>query len=167
MFSIRKNINWFANFTQIYREFEWNEDVARKTDLVFFSKRNDCDKFLKNIPTIRVNTGITVTLKKLEFFLGGNYGYQSENNHRYYLEASHFAKIPEYFQGNYNVSYWINPRFKVFVAGNNIGMKYSDPDESTGIDDYGKKGLLQPGVTHLVGIKYSFEKKKETNAIQP
>jgi outer membrane receptor for ferrienterochelin and colicins len=166
--SMKKNFSWFANFNQIYRRFTWNEEVARKSDIVFYSKRSFCDHLLKNIPIIRINTGLTYTYKKFEFFVGGNYGYASENNHRFYLEESHFANIPEYFQGNYTVCYWLSPAIKIFVQGNNIGKKYSDPDESTSIDDYGKKGLLQPGDTHILGIKYNFEKRKpETNLTQP
>jgi len=153
---INRRFNFFANFNQSFREFEWDTLTARKADLIYFSKKSYCQRLLKNIPTIRITSGLSITLHKFDFFTGFNYGYQSENNHRFYLEDARKAEIPEYFQLNYNLSYNYSTKLKIFISGNNIGNKYSDPDDSTNINAFGKKGLIQPGQTHLAGIKINF-----------
>lgn len=155
--TLNSKLEWFANFSQQFREFDWNTEIARRVDQVFYEKRDYCGRLLKNIPVIRINSGLTLTLGKLNVFVGANYGYRSENNHRFYLEHSREVEIPEYYQLNYYVSYTLTERLKVFASGNNIGDKYSDPDESTNINAFGKKGLIQPDDTHLVGLKLTLK----------
>jgi outer membrane receptor for ferrienterochelin and colicin len=111
---------------------------------------------LKNIPTIRANAGFSFDVYKFSVFAGFNYGGKSLNNKRFYLEENHFANIPSYLQCNFNISYHINKKIKFQFSANNIGQKYSDPDESTNIDKFGQNGLLQPGETFLLRGVYKF-----------
>lgn len=154
--TINKKIRWFANFSHQLRTFEWDEDVARKVDIYFYDKRTGCDKFLRNIPSMRVNSGLNLTFNKLDAFVGFNYGSGGENNKRFYLEYSRKVEIPSYYQLSYYFSYQLSEALKVFVTGNNIGRKFSDPDDSTNINAFGKEGLVQPGDTHLLGLKFTF-----------
>lgn len=153
-------INFFINASQFVSVFEWNSENIRKADVIFFSKHGSCDQQLKNIPTIRANAGFCFDVYKFSVFAGLNYGVKSQNNKRFYLEENHFANIPAYLQGNFNISYHINNRLKIQLSGNNLGQKYSDPDESTNIDEFGRNGLIQPTETFLLGVVYNFNSKK-------
>lgn len=147
-------IYFFVNYSQFISAFEWNKDVVRKADVAFFDKQPDYLKTIDNSPTLRVNAGIDATIKKLHIFVGANYGNQCYNNNRFYLEQDHFANIPFYVQGNFNIGYNITQKFSVGIVGQNLGKKYSDPDESTNINAFGQKGLLQPGPTFLLQLRY-------------
>jgi outer membrane receptor protein involved in Fe transport len=149
-------INFFINASQFVSAFEWNAENIRKADIAFFNKQSSCDKQLRNIPTIRANAGFSMDVYRFRVFAGFNYGSKSQNNKRFYLEENHFANIPSYFQGNFNISYHINKKIKIQFSANNIGQKYSDPDESTNIDNFGQNGLLQPSETFLLGGVYEF-----------
>lgn len=154
---LHDGIYFFANYSQFISVFEWNKDVVRKADVVFFDKQPDYFKNISNSPTLRLNAGLETTIKKIHVFIGANYGNQAFNNNRFYLEQDHFVNIPYYVQGNFNVGYSVTKKFSVNVIGQNIGKKYSDPDESTNINAFGQKGLLQPGPTFLLQLKYSFK----------
>ena len=39
----------------------------------------------------------------------------------------------------YDISYHLNSKLKIQLAANNLGQKYSDPDESTNINRFGIK----------------------------
>jgi len=155
IFIITPEISFFANYSQFISVFEWNENVARKSDVVYLSKQSSCDKQLKNIPTLRLNAGFNMTLYKFIFFAGANYGGKSENNKRFYLEEDRFVRIPYYLQGNFSISCNLK-NFQFRISGNNIGKKYSDPDESTNIDKFGLNGLIQPAETFLFSVTYKF-----------
>lgn len=152
---ISTKINFFINYSQFIREFEWNKTIARKADIVYFEKQSFCDRQLKNIPTLRLNAGFNWKVAKFTIFTGLNYGGESENNKRFYLEESRFARIPPYLQGNFRIAY-LYKKFQFTISANNIGKKYSDPDESTNIAAFGEKGLIQPSQTFLLGLYYKF-----------
>ena len=122
----------------------------------FFEKQPKQLKALTNSPNLRLNLGVTYQIKKMELFLGANYGNQSFNNNRFYLEQDHYAHIPEYIQGCGNVKYNLSNHFSANINFSNIGKKYSDPDESTNIDAFGTKGLIQPTETVLLNLTYKF-----------
>lgn len=148
-------INFFVNYSQFISEFKWNEKVVRRSDLIYLEKQSSCDKRLKNSPTLRLNAGFNIKLYKFMVFAGLNYGGESENNKRFYLEADRHAKIPSYLQGNFSIAYTLK-KFQFRIAANNIGKKYSDPDESTNISAFGLKGLIQPTETFLLSVSYKF-----------
>jgi outer membrane cobalamin receptor len=153
---INKNINFFSNFSQYVSEFEWNTETIRKADVTYFNKQSQCNKQLKNIPNIRSNAGFSIGFYKFTVFAGLNYGSASGNNKRFYLEENHFVKIPAYLQGNFKIIYNMSAHFKIKLAANNLGKKYSDPDESTNIATFGAKGLAQPSETVLLELTYKF-----------
>jgi outer membrane receptor for ferrienterochelin and colicins len=155
IFVITPKINFFTNYSQYISEFEWNKNVARKSDLTYFEKQSSCDKQLKNIPRIRLNAGLNCKVYKFVLFAGCNYGSKSENNKRFYLEEDRHANIPYYLQGNFSITYDYN-KFQFRIAANNLGKKYSDPDESTNIDAFGTNGLIQPTETFILEISYKF-----------
>lgn len=151
--------NFFINASQFVSVFDWNTENIKKADIIFFNKESSCNKQLKNIPTIRANAGFSMDVYKFRVFVGLNYGSMSQNNKRFYLEENEFVKIPSYLQGNFNISYQINNKIKIQLAANNLGKKYSDPDESTNINAFGQSGLLQPTETFLLGASYKFNHK--------
>lgn len=148
--------NFFINVSQFVSVFEWNTENIRKGDLNFLNKQPLCDKQLKNIPTIRANAGFHFEFLKFHVFAGFNYGGRSQNNRRFYLEASSFVNIPAYLQTNFHISYQVNNKFKLQLSANNLGKKYADPDESTNIDAFGQKGLAQPTATGLLIATFIF-----------
>lgn len=149
-----EGVYFFANYSQFISVFEWNKNVARKSDVTFFDKQPDFLKTMSNSPTLRLNAGLETTIKKIHVFIGANYGNEAYNNNRFYLEQDHFVNIPYYVQGNFNIGYYFSKKFSLNAVGQNIGTKYSDPDESTNINAFGQRGLLQPGPTFLLQIKY-------------
>ncbi|OFY83182.1 MAG: hypothetical protein A3F72_21455 [Bacteroidetes bacterium RIFCSPLOWO2_12_FULL_35_15] len=152
---ITPKIKFFANYSQYISEFKWNEKIARKADLIYLEKQSSCDQQIKNSPTIKLNLGFNINVYKFSVFAGFNYGSQSENNKRFYLEENRFTRIPSYLQANFSIAYSLN-KFKFRIAANNIGKKYSDPDESTNIRAFGSKGLIQPTETFLLTVSYKF-----------
>ena len=84
-----------------------------------------------------------------------NYGNSSENNNRFYLEKDHYARIPYYVQMNVNIQYLLSNKLNLSLMANGIGTKYSAPDESTNIDAFGPKGLIQPGPMISMKLKYN------------
>ncbi|MCD6016901.1 MAG: TonB-dependent receptor [Bacteroidetes bacterium] len=147
-------MNFFINYSQYLSTFEWNKEKVKKSDVAFFEKQPDYFKNMTNIPTLRLNAGVELKIKKLSLFAGANYGNEAFNNNRFYLEQDHFADIPFYVQGNFNVGYAFTQKISAKVQLNNVGAKYSAPDESTNINAYGTKGMLQPGTTVMLLLKY-------------
>lgn len=148
--ALSSKLIFFINTSQFVSVFEWNTENIRKGDINFLNKQTSCDKQLKNIPTIRTNAGFHFTLNKVHIFTGLNFGGTSQNNKRFYLEASSSVNIPAYLQANFNIAYQVNDKCKLQLSANNLGKKYSDPDESTNIDTFGQKGLVQPTETFLL-----------------
>ena len=108
------------------------------------------------MPYFKVNGGATTNYNNLSLFIGINYGNKSISNTRYPIEATRNVTVPYYVQGNLNLSYRVNEKFNVALIANNLGRKYSDPDESVNIDTFGENGLIQPGETVLLKLKYVF-----------
>lgn len=154
---INKGIRYFANFSQYFTSFNWNTETATKADIIYFDRKSECDKFLVNAPTIKLNSGIFWKFLKFDLFAGINYGNASKNNKRFYLEESRFVEIPAYLQADFGVIYQYNEKWKFRIAGNNLGKKYSDPEESTNINAFGKSGMLQPGSTYTISLICKFE----------
>lgn len=152
---LRDKINFFINYSQYVSTFEWNKEKVKKSDVAFFEKQPDYYKSITNIPTLRLNAGVDYKILKFSFFAGVNYGNEAFNNNRFYLEQDHFADIPFYLQGNFNVGYSFTPKFSTKIQLNNLGKKYSAPDESTNINAFGTKGMLQPGPTISLLLKYN------------
>lgn len=153
---ITKGLHVFANYSHLLSAFSLNEDKAKKADITFFSKQAAPNKLMYNSPNMRLNAGVHLILKKFQVFAGVNYGNKCENNVRFYLEQDHFANIPYYLQANANVSYEVTKKFKVNIVCNSLGKKYSDPDESTNINAFGRNGLIQPGKSVLLNLDYKF-----------
>ncbi len=145
-----------ANYTHYQALFNWDKNNVTSADYKFFEKQPADLKVLTNMPNLRLNLGLTYQIKKVEIFLGANYGNQSFNNNRFYLEQDHYAHIPQYIQGTANIKYKITNKFSANISASNIGKKYSDPDESTNIDATGTKGLIQPTETVLLNLTYKF-----------
>jgi outer membrane receptor protein involved in Fe transport len=144
------------NFSHFVNKFEWNEETAKDADYQFFQKQAYYNKELRNMPTIRINSGLTFSFGKLNFFMGANFGNGSQNNKRFFLEKDHYVEIPYYLVGNFNISYRLNKKLTFSASANNVGSKYSDPDESTNIDAFGELGLRQPSAMYLFKINYNF-----------
>jgi hypothetical protein len=85
------------------------------------------------------------------------YGYASESNYRSAIEGIRNVGIPHYLQGNFSIRCNYKNKFLIKLAANNIGKKYSDPDESTNIDVFGPLGMIQPSETFLLSIKYTLK----------
>lgn len=154
MVSILPKVYIVANYSQFISTFSWNKDKVRKADVAFYDKQPNDLKNITNIPTLRLNFGVDANIKKFHAFVGANYGNQAYNNNRFYLEQDHFTNIPFYLQANFNFGYSITKKCLVSIVGQNIGEKYSDPDESTNINAFGSKGLRQPGPTMMLQLKY-------------
>ncbi len=156
IWKISPAIHFSANFSNFINYFEWNKENVTAADYSFFDKQENYNKELRNMPTMRINTGLNIKYKKLLLFLGSNFGNNSQNNKRFFLEKNHYVEIPYYLQGNFNVAYQVNKKLFVSISANNIGTKFSDPDESTNIDAFGEMGLIQPGAMYLLNLKYEF-----------
>lgn len=151
-----KNLFVTANYSHYQALFSWNANNVTTADYKFFEKQPKELKALTNAPNLRLNLGITYHIKKLEAFIGANYGNQSYNNNRFYLEQDHYAHIPQYIQASGNIKYNISKNFSANINFSNFGKKYSDPEESTNIDAFGTKGLIQPSETVLLNVTYKF-----------
>jgi len=154
--TLNQKLLFFANYSQYISTFTWNKEKVRKADLVFYDKQPSYNKAITNSPTLRLNAGFNVVLKKVSFFVGANYGNECYNNNRFYLEQDHFAHIPYYIQGNFNVAYRVTEKIKLELTANNIGKKFSDPDESTNINSFGTSGMIQPAGTLMLQLKYKY-----------
>jgi len=153
---ISQSFQLFANFSHYVSYFQWNENDVNLADIVFYSKQPNFNRELRNIPTLRVNSGIKFNYAKWRIFAGMNFGNPCQNNKRFYLEKDRYVAIPYYIQGNASVSYQIIPNLMLQLSANNIGKKYSDPEESTNITAFGKLGLIQPGPMISLHVKYDF-----------
>lgn len=153
---INQLISFNLNFSHFVNYFEWKQENVSPADYVFFQNQEKYNQELRNMPTLKLNSGLIINYKKFMFFLGANFGNNCENNKRFFLEKNHYVEIPYYLLGNFNVSYKISKRLNCSLSANNIGVKYSDPDESTNINAYGILGLIQPGPMYLLNFKYSF-----------
>lgn len=154
VYDAHKNVQFFANFSQFLCLFDWDEANVSKADVVYYNNQDRYYKQMLNMPTIRVNTGITVSLKKFTLFGAFNYGSAAYNNRRFYLEKGSFVEIPAYVQANFMLNYQLHKKWGLRLAVNNIGRKYADPDESTNVDAYGTKGLIQPGMNGTLSITF-------------
>ncbi len=153
---LNKVLHISGNYSHYLSTFNWNKETVLKSDLAFYEKQPAYFKTLTNSPSMRLNLGVLLHAKKFKIFVGGNYGNQSFNNNRFYLEQDHYAHIPQYIQGNANISYQVTKKFTVNIVATNIGKKFSDPDESTNIDAFGKRGLIQPSASVLLNLNYNF-----------
>lgn len=156
IFRVSQTLQLFFNLSHYIRIFEWSDNNINLADIVFYQKQPEYNKELRNIPTLRINSGIKFNYGKWRAFAGFNYGNDSQNNKRFYLEKSHYVEIPYFIQGNGSISYEILPELLIQVSAINLGKKYSDPEESTNIDAFGKLGLIQPGPMYSLHIKYNF-----------
>lgn len=150
------NIHFSANLGHLLNKFEWNKERITPADYAFFEKQAYYNKELRNMPTIRANTSLILKFNKFTAFLGSNFGNDSQNNKRFFLEKNHYVEIPYYLLGNFNLIYQLNKKTNISLSANNIGRKYSDPDESTNIDAFGLQGLVQPGPMYLLNFRYDF-----------
>lgn len=146
-------MNFFVNYSQYVATFEWNKEKVKKSDVAFFEKQPYYYKNMTNVPTLRLNAGVEFKVKKFSLFAGANYGNEAFNNNRFYLEQDHFANIPFYLQGNFNIGYSFTQKISTKIQLNNLGNKYSAPDESTNINAFGTMGMLQPGPTVTLLLK--------------
>lgn len=149
-----KGFNFFANYSQLINRFYWDENNVNEADVVYLSKKPNFSRELRNLPTIRINAGLSYNIKKIRFFVGGNFGNPLENNRRFYLENSRFVDIPYYVTVSTNVIYAPLDKLSIQLAVNNIGTKYAAPDESTDINAYGEQGLIQPGLMAFLKLNY-------------
>ncbi|MES2589756.1 MAG: TonB-dependent receptor [Bacteroidota bacterium] len=149
-------IQFYANFSHYINKFEWNQENVSEADYKFFEKQPYYNKELRNMPTIRLNTGLNLSYEKFSLFMGSSFGNSSQNNKRFFLEKDHYVEIPYYLIGNFNLAYQATKKLYISLTANNIGTKYSDPDESTNIDAFGSLGLIQPGAMYLLNFKYNF-----------
>lgn len=149
-------IQFNANFSHFLNKFEWNIEKVTQADYKFFENQVYYNHELRNMPTVKVNTGLQFSFEKIGVFLGSNFGNNSQNNKRFFLEKNHYVEIPMYVLGNFNVTYKFSSKFHISISGNNIGVKYSDPDESTNINAFGELGLIQPKAMYLLNLKYNF-----------
>lgn len=156
IWKISENLNFTGNFSQYFNLFEWDSTAVRRSFVVYLNKGSKCDRYLLNSPSIRANAGLFFNYSRFEVFAGGNYRNKSENNKRFYLEDERFIEIPAYFQGNFSIGYRFKNNLNIRISANNIGKKYSDPDESTNINVFGTKGMIQPGKTYLLTVNYKF-----------
>lgn len=157
IFKLNSFLQFNANFSQFVNYFEYNKDKVSPADYQFFEKQAKYNQELRNTPTIRVNTSLQINVKKFNLFMGSSFGNACENNKRFFLEKNHYAKIGYYLLGNFNLAYNFSEKFRMSLSANNIGTKYSDPEESTNINAFGEEGLLQPGPMYLLNINYSFK----------
>jgi iron complex outermembrane receptor protein len=155
---VNSRLNVFANYSQFVSEFEWNTGNIRKADINYLAAQNSCGKMMKNIPVVRANAGVSYGISKFHLFAGINYGSAAQNNTRYYLEEARYVTIPMWIQCNFGVTYAPNDKLRIRLSANNIGKKYSDPEESLNIDNFGQKGLIQPSATFLLSLTYKFLK---------
>jgi iron complex outermembrane receptor protein len=154
-FALAPEFHVFANYSQFLSTFKWNENNVRASDVAFYDKQPDYYKELRNVPTLKLNGGFDYTIKKVFIAIGINYGNEAENNKRFYLETDHYVRIPYYLQGNITLGYSVNKHLNINFIGNNLGtQKYSDPEESTNINAFGLKGLIQPGPSLLLNVIY-------------
>lgn len=151
---ISQSLQFFVNFSHYISYFDWKKENVNLADIVFYSKQPNYNRELRNIPTMRINSGLKFNYGKWRVFIGGNFGNPSQNNKRFYLEKDNYVQIPYYIQGNGSISYEILPNLMVQFSATNIGKKYSDPEESTNIDAFGRLGLIQPGPMFSLHIKY-------------
>lgn len=151
---ISQSLQFFVNFSHFISYFDWDEQNVNLADIVFYNKQPNYNRELRNIPTMRINSGLKFNYGKWRGFLGGNFGNPSQNNKRFYLEKDHYVEIPYYIQGNGSISYEMLPKLMVQFSATNLGKKYSDPEESTNIDAFGRLGLIQPGPMFSLHIKY-------------
>lgn len=156
-FKIKSFLHYYINFSHFISYFEYNQDAVSKADYTFFQEQARYNQELRNTPTLKINSGLTLTHKNWLVFLGANFGNYCENNKRFYLEKVHYVKIPYYLVGNFNIRYRVSEKFRIGLVLNNIGTKYSDPDESTNIDAFGEKGLKQPGPFYMLNLAYLFK----------
>lgn len=156
IWTINKNFSLMGNFSQYFNKFEWDSLTAKKSDIVYFNKVSRCDKYLLNAPSIRINFSLNFAFSGFEGFIGGNYRYKAENNKRFYLEDDRFVQIPSNYQAHFSLAFKFKNNIKIRIAANNIGKKYSDPDESTNINVFGGKGMIQPKETYLLTLSYKF-----------
>jgi outer membrane receptor for ferrienterochelin and colicins len=155
-YNVLNNLQFYTNFSQFLADFRWNKEKISNADYAFYEKQDFYYQQLFNIPRIRINTGLTFTYHNFSIFSGVNFGNKSFNNHRFYLEEGSYVEIPSYYQFNFNVTWLIKDMIQLKLSAFNIGTKYSDPEESTNIDVYGRKGLIQPGPIYQIGLTVKF-----------
>ena len=149
---INRKFNFFVNLSRFNKVFEWSSNELFMLEANYLIKNGDGT--IKNIPNFRINGGFDFTSKKLHTFIGVNYGNESMNNNRFFLDKR-FVEIDPYIHANFYIAYNFSQKAKISLAGNNIGkIKYSDPEESTNINLLGRKGMGQPGSTYILSLTY-------------
>ncbi|TNE53941.1 MAG: TonB-dependent receptor [Bacteroidetes bacterium] len=153
LINLSKYLRLNVNISQFQSLFDWDEGNVSKADVTFLKNQDKYYRQLFHIPAIRSNAGLNLVLKKISLYAGIQYGSKSYNNNRFYLEKGSFVIIPSYVQSNFSCSFDLNKQWQFSVVMNSLGTKYSAPDESTNIDVYGSKGLIQPGVNLFGCVK--------------
>lgn len=156
--SVNKHFDFYFNFCQFLMDFRWTKENVNEADYEFYEKLDIYYQQMFNIPRIRINSGLHFHLNKFSLFAGLNYGGASFNNHRFYLEKSDLVEIPPYLQANFNLTYAITSQFTAKLMVQNLGKKYTDPDESTNIDVFGGKGLIQANPEYFLSLIFKFKK---------
>lgn len=153
---IKDKLKVFANTSYQYNLFSWNEEVA--IPIFPFYIEDVGSRLMKNIPLHRINLGVDYNFSKFNLFAGGNYGSSSLFNNRQPIEGlRNNVNIPMYIRGNISLTYQAIDKLKIRIAANNIGAKYSDPEESSNIDALGSDGMIQPTETILLSLIYQLK----------
>lgn len=144
------SFNFFLNVSWFEMVFEWDETV-------YNGRYKNMWKTIQNIPSFRLNTGVSGKWNKFEGFLGLTYGSGTKNNQRQVLERLHPVEIDAYYAIDITFSYHYDSHLTLQFVAKNLGNdKYSDPDSSTNIDAFGANGMIQPGREIMGYMIYRF-----------
>ncbi len=152
------NTGLFLNLSLFNSVFYWNRELGEP--YLYAIKAWD-GTWLRNIPRLRINAGIDFRIRKRTIIRWtinyGNYLDTLTSNRRMELERLHTASIPPYLETGIAFLHSMNNLFlKISMINLQIMRKYSDPVETSNIDVFGKKGLIQPGSMFLIRVGYAF-----------
>ncbi|WP_253042190.1 TonB-dependent siderophore receptor [Pleionea sp. CnH1-48] len=150
-------LEYFVNWGQHQTDFEWNQSSVFDLQRTFLESRGVAR--LLHTPRIRINTGVFYKSAEWDVFAGLRYGGRSAANKRSALEAFQDINEPvvidDYLHLDFSVSYKLNEKLKFKLHAFNLGSdKFSDPESSVNIDRFGVKGLVQPGRSFFVAVRY-------------
>lgn len=157
---INQSLTLMGSFGQHRTDFYWSGEALFAEERIYQDTRGHTQ--LVHTPRIRANLLALLNYERFSMAFGLHYGGKSGPNNRTVIESFRGVRgdnviIDDYLLGEFTLNYLMNEKNMLTLRAVNLGDdKYSDPDESSNINIFGPRGLIQPGQSVSLSWRYRF-----------
>ncbi len=157
---INQSLTLMGSFGQHRTDFYWSDEALFAEERIYQETRGHTQ--LVHTPRIRANLLALFNYQRVSLAFGLHYGGKSGPNNRTVIESFRGVRgdnviIDDYLLAEFNLNYLLSDNHMLTLRAINLGDdKYSDPDESSNINIFGPRGLIQPDESVSVAWRYKF-----------